>query len=310
MTSDEEESSHSRKKFKSERTFEEHVSPSEDLCEDLNTFGPVLPPHLLQKKQEECRNQQKIYGPVLPEGIRRKEDTEAEPVASSSGKKVIGPEIPEHLRNPADEDVDEESDEEDEYEDFGPSLELMATDDPSNRYAPKVGPIKRNKESEKESVKQRESWMLELPEEMKGNLSLSTRRFKSRVVSEKERDRSVWTETPQDKLKKKHKSKEKDYNEILKAKIIDDRNKEMEKLVELSKQKYRKKEESLMEIHQRKLKEKKKKAEKEEKKPERRPFDRDVDLQIRRVDEGQRRAMLNKAMYLNSKFASGESKFL
>jgi hypothetical protein len=43
---------------------------------------------------------------------------------------------------------------------------------------------------------------------------------------------------------------------------------------------------------------------------ERRPFDRDVDLQTNRFDEAQKKAILKKAQLLNDRFASGQSKFL
>lgn len=75
-------------------------------------------------------------------------------------------------------------------------------------------------------------------------------------------------------------------------------------------------EESLMELHDKKLKKKRKKEEKERKKKgesgpkERRPFDRDVDLQANRFDEAQKKQMLKRAGQLNDKFSQGATKFL
>ncbi|KFW85306.1 GPALPP motifs-containing protein 1, partial [Manacus vitellinus] len=61
-----------------------------------------------------------------------------------------------------------------------------------------------------------------------------------------------------------------------------------------------KRSESLMDIHQKKLKSK---ASEEKTKPqERRPFDRDQDLKVNRFDEAQKKALIRKSRDLNSKF--------
>lgn len=43
---------------------------------------------------------------------------------------------------------------------------------------------------------------------------------------------------------------------------------------------------------------------------ERRPFSRDVDLQVNRFDDAQKKAVLKKAQLLDDRFSSGQSKFL
>ena len=43
---------------------------------------------------------------------------------------------------------------------------------------------------------------------------------------------------------------------------------------------------------------------------ERRPFDRDIDLQANRFDEAAKKAMLKNARKLNDKFSSGNHKYL
>ena len=43
---------------------------------------------------------------------------------------------------------------------------------------------------------------------------------------------------------------------------------------------------------------------------ERRPFDRDIDLQANRFDEAAKKAMLKNARKLNDKFSSGNQKYL
>lgn len=61
-----------------------------------------------------------------------------------------------------------------------------------------------------------------------------------------------------------------------------------------------KRSESLMDIHQKKLKSK---ASEEKSKPqERRPFDREQDLKVNRFDEAQKKALIRKSRDLNSKF--------
>ncbi|KAL8189808.1 UNVERIFIED_CONTAM: hypothetical protein K2H54_007929 [Gekko kuhli] len=59
--------------------------------------------------------------------------------------------------------------------------------------------------------------------------------------------------------------------------------------------------ESLMEIHQKKLK--RKAAEDTHKPQERRPFDRDQDLHVHRFDEAQKRALIKQSRDLNTRFS-------
>ena len=66
--------------------------------------------------------------------------------------------------------------------------------------------------------------------------------------------------------------------------------------------------ESLLERHSKKLK---KEKEKEDKTPkERRPFDRDLDLQANQFDEAKKKLMLKKASQLNDRFSKGNQKYL
>lgn len=119
---------------------------------------------------------------------------------------------------------------------------------------------------------------------------------------------------------------------------IHQRDKAMEKMAEKHTSKKRK--ESLVDMHKKKLHKKKKvrmknfsiafwelfplifficcfflvqKEEKEAKeagKPARRPFDRDVDMQVNKFDEAQKKSILKKAQLLNDRFSRGESKYL
>lgn len=48
----------------------------------------------------------------------------------------------------------------------------------------------------------------------------------------------------------------------------------------------------------------------EEEKKERRPFSRDVDLQVNRFDEAQKKSIIKKAQDLNTRFSRGDAKYL
>ncbi|KAL1138289.1 hypothetical protein AAG570_009977 [Ranatra chinensis] len=106
------------------------------------------------------------------------------------------------------------------------------------------------------------------------------------------------------------KSREKDdLEDERRTALLKERDREMERLVDQKKTKKRSK--SLLEMHQKVLKKKKEKKLKEEGgKEERRPFDRNVDLQANRLDEAQRKAVFKKARLLDTRFATGESKYL
>lgn len=45
-------------------------------------------------------------------------------------------------------------------------------------------------------------------------------------------------------------------------------------------------------------------------KPERRPFSRDVDLKLNKIDSNQTKQIVDKAKILNTKFSSGKTKYL
>lgn len=64
--------------------------------------------------------------------------------------------------------------------------------------------------------------------------------------------------------------------------------------------------ESLLNMHAKKMK---RKAEEDSKKPvERRPFDRDADLQVNRFDEAQKKALLKKSQELNTRFSHSKDR--
>ncbi|KFV73850.1 GPALPP motifs-containing protein 1, partial [Dryobates pubescens] len=144
----------------------------------------------------------------------------------------------------------------------------------------------------------RELWMTELPPELK-SFGFGPRTFKRRA-NDSSGDRSVWTDTPAD---RERKAKERE--EAKKSTSKDNEDSALSgrdrRLVEqVTSYNESKRSESLMDMHQKKLKSK---ASEEKSKPqERRPFDRDQDLQVNRFDEAQKKALLRKSRDLNSKF--------
>ncbi|XP_050534403.1 GPALPP motifs-containing protein 1 [Daktulosphaira vitifoliae] len=244
--------------------------------ENLNEYGPSLPPHLVQQNKI-------IPGPSLPPGFLVNERVEeAEEDVSN-----IGP-LPDDLIS---------SDSEQMF--IQTQLELRAN------YMKKkfAGEI-----HEENTVSAREKWMLELPPEKATNIGLGPRQFRKREGPDM-RNRSEWTDTPLDKMKKKdNPTIDETTNTIALRQIaIKKRNMQMEKMAETSE---KRKPYSLVEIHQEKLKKEKKKKSEKKSPQERRPFSRDIDLQSNRFDNAQKQSILKKASQLNNRFSQGESKFL
>lgn len=160
----------------------------------------------------------------------------------------------------------------------------------------------------------REEWMIELPE-IRGvtGLGLVARQFRAKERDEIG-DRSGWTDTPNDRVRKSYAreptadelraTQQREADAVFKAK----RDAEQEAAARKHKKKH-KRDESLLEIHQKKLK-KKKEKDKNEEKVERRPFSRDNDLKVNRFDEAQKRSVIKKAQLLDTRFGSGQSKYL
>lgn len=98
----------------------------------------------------------------------------------------------------------------------------------------------------------REQWMLELPPEKAANLGLGARQFRKREAPDMS-NRSEWTDTPSDKLRKTQEPQTSELSqmEVLKLIAIQKRDEQMEQLAETSE---KRKPYSLLEMHQEKLK--------------------------------------------------------
>ncbi|XP_071085298.1 GPALPP motifs-containing protein 1-like [Haliotis cracherodii] len=303
-------------------------------------IGPVLPPHLLKLKRSEDvdispvrgssndEEEREDIGPALPPGYKSRSDSNLVDQAS------IGPMLPPGFKKQT-VDVGDEEDW------FGPSLppgfkpvqqpeggfeedvigplpsEMMTGDLSAAAAAEIEQRAKKMKEKltddpGKDAPKQREAWMTELPTEMKKNFGLTARTFRTRVIPEKDKDASVWTDTPADKARKEKEAREKyerrgSSREATEPSSSSSSSKDKAHAKAVHKHNKSKRQESLLEIHQKELKKKKKKDKNKDKPKERRPFDRDNDLQVNRFDNAQRNSIIKKSQQLNTRFSHGGS---
>lgn len=318
-----------------EETAAETQSNEFEVIDDL-MCGPSLPPHMLNKHGVQSSdaspvNEVETTGPRLPLSSRTTKIDRIESVTASTSvaatvKPVMqGPILPIDIDLNAvaaeykpiiDSAVSDISDSDDDPDLIGPMpigggktkahLEL-------EKRALELKLAKLNERDERANKEtMREEWMIELPE-IRGvaGLGLVARQFRAKERDEIG-DRSGWTDTPNDRVRKSYAreptadelraAQQRDADAVFKAK----RDVEQEAAARKHKKKH-KRDESLLEIHQKKLK---KKKEKDAEKVERRPFSRDNDLKVNRFDEAQKRSVIKKAQLLDTRFGSGQSKYL
>ncbi|XP_014242100.1 RNA-binding protein 25 isoform X1 [Cimex lectularius] len=282
--------------------------------ENTNIYGPVIPINSVKQDQDGDSSLEegelvtspvkpKVYGPTFPERLA------IEPVRDDDGDEdLYGPALPPSLKH--DEIVQQSENNE---EDFGPLPQGVDGGRALRDLERRAAIIKAqmdNKDTDEGEETKREAWMTELPEARRVALGLGPRKFRAREGPDMN-DRSSWSDTPAQKEKKKLLSafgeEENDPDESRRLEI-EERDKEMEKRAKQGK----KRDKSLLELHQKEQKKKKKKEEKERdgKKEDRRPFSRDIDLQVNRFDEAQKKSIIRKAQLLDSRFSSGETKYL
>lgn len=258
----------------------------DDGDDDDGFFGPALPPGF--KKQDDSPPRP-IIGPALPPGFIKS------PQKNDKGRENPGQVSPffnaEEAESGEDEDI------------VGP----MPAKGPVN-YSVTAEFEKRAQRMKEKLTKgdddsskpiTRESWMTELPPEMK-DFGLGPRTFKRRA-DDKSGDRSVWTDTPADRERKAMEIQEarKSLSKKDEENILSGRDKRLAEQV--SSYNESKRSESLMDIHHKKLKTKA--AEDKNKHQERTPFDRDKDLKVNRFDEAQKKALIKKSRELNTRFS-------
>lgn len=250
--------------------------------------GPTLPPHMLSNvgvnytKDHSKPIPIKNYGPSLPHDFEiSKEVVVSRNSSDTEDDYFIGP-APLNIESKSSAHLELEK----------RALELKLA---------KLNEVEINP-SEK-----REEWMLNLPEIRKvTNLGLTARSFQTKERDEIG-DRSSWTDTPHTKKDQySHNTLIKTQNEKTTNISQQLRDAEQEQATKKHKRKH-KREESLLEMHQKKIK---KQKQKEDGKIERRPFSRDNDLKLNRVDDNQKKSMIKKAQLLGTRFSSGHSKYL
>jgi len=241
------------------------------------------------------------YGPALPPGV-----------GASSSKRVLGPALPTHIPEQAD-----ESEEESGVVGPMPSLHGGTLDDSVSaefeRRANKMKAKLTSNEDDESNVTHREEWMTELPPELSKNFGLENRQFSRGSGKPKiDGDRSVWTDTPQSKKEKESKGSSSKQKKR-KVEGFSARDEMLQQQVDSYNEAKRAK--TLLEMHEKKMKKKKKKEKKEKKKkkergekeekPVRKPFDRDTDLKANQFDEAQRKKLIQKSAVLNTRFTKG-----
>ncbi|KAM4699600.1 GPALPP motifs-containing protein 1 [Discoglossus pictus] len=266
----------------------QNLPPDQEEDEESDFFGPALPPGF---KKHPDSPERPILGPALPPGFTRKDSD------SEDSNDYVGPSKPleKEGENSEDEDLIGPVPAE------GPVVHSVAED--FERRALKMKQKLTGKDDEGPNNPSRESWMTELPPEMT-TFGLGPRSFKRRT-NEKSGDRSIWTDTPAERERKETEKRE--------GKVSTSKSEEAAPLSERDKRisdqvstyNDSKRSQSLMDLHRKKLK---RKAEEDKNKPqERRPFDRDQDLQVNRFDDAQKKALVRKSKELNTKFSHGNS---
>ncbi|KAJ0001660.1 hypothetical protein NQD34_001456 [Periophthalmus magnuspinnatus] len=293
-SSDESENDVSVKRVKTSHSTEnqqENSKTEDDYVDDDGFFGPALPPGF--KKQQSSPEMTLVIGPALPPGFRRwsgdDDEVDDEDVAGFSG-----PALPPGYQHQAYSSEDEDAI--GPMPSKGPIKDSMALD--IERRAQRMKDKLLGNEAP--VMPTRESWMTELPPELQ-HIGLGARTFKKRSGPEKS-DRSIWTDTAADRERKAREHLEaKNKEEKGKDSAPQLSRKDIEMAEKVSKYNESKRAESLMSLHSKKMKEKAK--EKVDQPVERRPFDRDADLQVNRFDEAQKQRLLKKSQELNTRFS-------
>ncbi|XP_051983621.1 GPALPP motifs-containing protein 1-like [Xyrauchen texanus] len=261
-------------------------------------LGPALPPGY--QKQKGSPERLSVVGSALPLDFKRRDDDEEGEHFDARG--VLGPALPPGYK------PEMSSSEEEDDNVIGPMPAIGAAQDSValdfERRAQKMKD-KLTGVDTGPAVLARESWMTELPPELQ-HVGLGARTFKKRSGPEN-KDRTIWTDTPADRERKvRERLEAKEKGESPKDDAPRPSQKELEMAEKVSKYNESKRGESLISMHTKKMK---RKAEEDANKPvERRPFDRDADLQVNRFDEAQKKVLLKKSQELNTRFSHSKDR--
>ncbi|XP_018539265.1 GPALPP motifs-containing protein 1 [Lates calcarifer] len=302
-SSDDSEQEVSVKRAKTRHTAEDRPAEVEKTKtqedDDDGFFGPALPPGF--KKQQSSPERPPMLGPALPPGFRRAAYDNDDDQNGEDGEGVPGPALPPGYQ------AEPSSSEEEDEDVIGP----MPAKGPIQYSVAQDFELRAQRMKEKltrvdtPEVLTRETWMTELPPELQ-HIGLGARTFKKRS-GPVNKDRSIWTDTPADRERKARERLEgKRKGEAEKDSVPHVPHKDLEIAEKVSKYNESKRAESLMSLHTKKMKEKAK--EKADKPVERRPFDRDEDLQVNRFDEAQKQRLLKKSQELNTRFSHSKDR--
>ncbi|XP_064553056.1 GPALPP motifs-containing protein 1 [Drosophila montana] len=261
--------------------------------DNSDAFGPALPPHLTSPQVEPQAQPPSIIGPVMPS------------------------QLPEPATVQADFDKREEDTDDDLVGTFGPIPNATQVELEERALALKLAALEGGLGTSTTDQDVREEWMLELPEVgLKSGLA-ALNNMKRTFYQGKERpdfsDRSAWTKTPQSVAAGPKPCSSKDLEQTALVNYERQRDEEQERIAKKHKKRH-KRDESLVDLHQKKLRKEQRERERElaasGSKPDRRPFSRDVDLKLNKIDKNQTKQIVDKAKILNTKFSSGQAKYL
>lgn len=285
------------KRAKTSHTAAERVENTKaQEQDDDGFFGPALPPGF--RKQQSSPERPPVLGPALPPGFRRAAYENDDDNDGENGEDFPGPALP-----PGYQAESSSSEGEDEDEDVigpmpskGPVEDSVALD--FERRARRMKDKLTGEDTPE--VLARETWMTELPPELQ-HIGLGARTFKKKSGPQN-KDRSIWTDTPADRERKTREHLERKRKGLSEEEDVPQvSQKDVEMAEKVSKYNETKRAESLVSMHTKKIKEKAK--EKADEPVERRPFDRDEDLQVNRFDEAQKQRLLKKSQELNTRFS-------
>lgn len=292
-------------------SLEEGALESSDI--DAASEGPG--PNTSNRGQCESSNCNDMYGPALPPGFK------PSPVVAE--KPVVGPTLPpglsrETLGNLGDDLSSALSDFTDVIGPLPPTSagHSSANDDVYEDFERRASKMKKKLTGCSDEELKREEWMTVLPPELGKNFGLGPRSFR-RQAPVPLGDRSVWTDMPSQKLEKEQLQHDAEADDAVEKCPVEettpaDAAREIyDKAMSSRIEKYNKsgkRTKTLLEIHQKNLK--KKKKEEKDKVVERKPFDREVDLKVNLIDDAKRDALIKKSRQLNDKFSHGKGQFL
>lgn len=285
-----------------DRAAEAEKKKTQEEDDDDGFFGPALPPGF--KKQQCSPERPPVLGPALPPGFRRAaydDDDNDDDDDGEDGEGIPGPALPPGYQ------AQPSSSEGEDEEVIGPMPSKGPIRDSVAQDFERRARMMKEKLTGDDTpeVVSRETWMTELPPELQ-HIGLGARTFKKKSGPEN-KDRSMWTDTPADRERKaRERLERKEKGEEEKDSPPQVPHKDLEMAEKVSKFNETKRAESLISLHTKKMKEKAKEV--ADKPVERRPFDRDEDLQVNRFDEAQKQRLLKKSQELNTRFSHSKDR--